>query len=595
MDTLLEQGIAHHQAGRLADAERCYRAILRTRPNDPNALHLLGMIAQTMKQYEPAVQLIRRAIAIAPDVAMFHNNLGVALRALGDFALAAECYRRAVELQPAYVEPLANLGALRRDQARLGDSLAAYEQTLRINPDAADIRAAMATTLRDQGRIDEAIQHYRRALAQNPAMPDHHANLCYTLHASDRVTPQEIFDEHLRWSNQHAAALAAAAALYHNDRDPQRRLRVGYVSADLRDHAVAKFLSPLLDHRDRDAFEVLCYSGVARPDAVTASIRSRVDGWRDVAALGDRQLCDLVRRDRIDILIDLAGHTNGTRMLAFARNPAPVQLTYLGYPDTTGLAAMDWRITDAIADPVGVTDAWHTERLARIDGCFLAYVLPPDLPPIAPLPATKSGCVTFGSFNNLSKISPTTLRLWRDVLAAVPTSRMVIKTSMFEDPATLELSRQRFADAGVPMHRIELLPPVRGQDAHLKTYARIDIALDTFPYNGTTTTCETLAMGVPLISLHGRHHVSRVGLSLLTAAGFGDWATDDPRRFVEIARSLASDLDSLRQLRTAIRDRLKSSPLCDGVRLARGIESAYRNAWRQWCVGKTQENRPDGH
>jgi predicted O-linked N-acetylglucosamine transferase (SPINDLY family) len=279
-------------------------------------------------------------------------------------------------------------------------------------------------------------------------------------------------------------------------------------------------------------------------------------------------------------------------MLAFARKPAPVQFTYCGYPDTTGLAAMDWRITDAIADPVGLTDAWHTERLARVDGCFLAYVLPPDLPPIAPLPAAQSGCVTFGSFNNLSKISPTTLRLWRAALAAVQGSRMVIKASMFEDPATLELSRRRFADAGLPMDRVELLPPVRGQDAHLQTYARVDIALDTFPYNGTTTTCEALAMGVPVVSLHGRHHVSRVGLSLLTAAGFGNWATDDPQQFVERTRLLASDLSLLRELRATMRERLKASPLCDGIRLTRGVESAYRNAWQLWCVGQTKENRP---
>ena len=594
MHSLLGQGLAYHQAGRLAEAERCYRTLLQQNPNDPNALHLLGMVAQAVNEHESAVQLIRRAIAISPGVAMFHNNLGAALRRMGDLPAARESYRRAVQLQPDYPEAWANLGTLLRDQTRLVDSLAAYEQALRRR-DLPAIRAAMATTLRDMGRIEEAIEHYRRALAADPTMADQHANLCFTLHASDRVTPQEIFDEHVAWARRHADSLTAWAPPHENDRDPQRRLRIGYVSADLRDHAVAKFLAPLLDHRNRERFEVICYSGVSRPDAVTASIQSRADGWREIASLTDAQLADLIRRDCIDVLVDLAGHTNGTRLLAFARKPSPVQFTYLGYPDSSGMTAMDWRISDAVADPPGMTDRWHTEQIARVDGCFLAYPLPPDLPPLTPPPAMNGGFVTFGSFNNLSKISPATLALWRDVLSAVPASRMLIKASMFEDPATRDLSARRVADAGLPMDRVQLLPPVRGQNTHLETYARIDIALDTFPYNGTTTTCEALAMGVPVISLYGSHHVSRVSLSLLSAAGFPRWATDKPQRFIEIACDLAADVSTLAELRGGMRRRLEASALCDGVRLTRGVEEVYRNAWRRWCVGEAKENCPHGH
>jgi predicted O-linked N-acetylglucosamine transferase (SPINDLY family) len=595
--SLVEQGVAHHQAGRLAEAERCYRAALARNPNDADALHLLGMVAHAVKQFDAAAQLIRRAIAVNPSAAMYHNNLGVCLRGSGELEAAAESYRRAVGLKPDYAEAWANLGTVRRDQARLGESADAYGRALAIAPASPVIGASLATTRRDQGLVDEAIGLYRSVLAEQPALADAHANLCYTLHASDRATPGEIFAEHIAWGRVHAAGLADASR-HDNDRAPDRRLRVGYVSADLREHAAATFLEPLIAHRDHEAFEVVCYSGAAGGgDAVTASIRSRVDGWHDVSRLDDARLAGLIRSHRIDVLIDLAGHTNGTRLLTFARKPAPVQLTYIGYPDTTGLAAMDWRITDAVADPLGETDRWHTERLARIDGCFLVYTMADDLPAVAPPPAVANGFVTFGSFNNLSKISPATLRLWRDVLSAVAGSRLVVKASMLIDPPTAEITRQRFMQCGLPMDRVELLPPVRGQSAHLATYARVDVALDTFPYNGTTTTCEALSMGVAVVSLHGRHHVSRVGLSLLTGAGLGEWATDDRGRFVEIARSLAADVPGLAGRRGGMRDRLRLSVLCDGVRLARGVEAAYRNAWRDWCVAggnKDKESSADG-
>src|SRR5439155_17749019 len=351
------------------------------------------------------------------------------------------------------------------------------------------------------------------------------------LHASDRVSGEELFAEHRTWAARHAAPLRSQPP--QRDRDPNRRLRIGYVSPDLRDHPVARFMLPILAHRDRQNFEVTCYSTAVRPDEMTARLRHHVDAWHDVAAMNDAQLAELVRAHRIDILVDLAGHTGEGHLVTFARKPAPVQMTYLGYPNTTGMAAMDYRITDALADPVGVADALHSEKLIRVEGCFLAYTLLDELPPV---PSRDAGPVTFGSFNHLSKISPTTLRLWADVLAAVPQARMIIKATSLGDGPTRTLAAERFAKLGLPMDRVELLGPGRTQEEHLRTYARIDVALDTFPYNGTTTTCEALAMGVPVVSFHGRHHGSRVGLSILSAAGLSDWTTDDPKRFVEAAR-----------------------------------------------------------
>jgi predicted O-linked N-acetylglucosamine transferase (SPINDLY family) len=367
------------------------------------------------------------------------------------------------------------------------------------------------------------------------------------------------------------------------DRNLERQLRVGYVSPDFRDHPVARFLQPVVEYRDRERFEVVCYSSTTKTDEVTARWRGWADHWRDIAALNDEQLAQLVRQDHVDVLVDLAGHTGGGRLTAFARKPAPVQITYLGYPNTSGLKSMDYRITDAHADPVGVAEALHTERLLRIDGCFLAYAILDELPPIS---ARDPGPVTFGSFNNLAKVSPTTVRLWGKILAAEPASRMIIKATSLGDPPTRELATRRFASLGLPMERVELMGPARTQEEHLRTYARIDVALDTFPYNGTTTICEALAMGVPVVSLHGSHHASRVGLSILNAAGFREWATGDRENFVQAACGLAHQSSDGR---TNLRERLRTSTLCDGRGIARKIESAYRSAWKTWCDRGAQE------
>ncbi len=578
---LLHEGIAHHQAGRLAEAERCYRAVLAAEPNHPDAIHLLGVIAYQVRQWRPAVELIARAIALRPDVAMYHNNLGNALRGAGERDHAAAEYERAAAIDPNYAEAHGNVGTIRRDQARFADSIASYERALALKPDLAAGRADMATVLKDQGRVEEAIAQYRRAISTDPSLVEAHSHLLYALHASDRITPRELYDEHVIWGKSHGAKVDSgvnARAWQGVNRDPSRRLRVGYVSPDFRDHPVARFLQPVVEFRDRAQVEVVCYSTGTRADEVTARWRGLADHWRDASALNDAQLADLVRQDRVDVLVDLAGHTGSGRLLVFARRPAPVLITYLGYPNTTGLPAVDYRITDAAADPIGVADELHTEKLLRVDGCFLAYAILDELPPIAPRAA--SGPVTFGSFNNLAKISPTTVRLWTDVLAAMPEARMIIKTTSMGDPPTRELAARRFASLGLPMDRVELLGPARTQNEHLATYARIDVALDTFPYNGTTTTCEALAMGVPVVSLHGSHHASRVGLSILSAAGFREWATDDPKQFVSTARGVA---DQAASLRPTLRDRIRASTLCDGRGIARKIESAYRTAWKTWC------------
>ncbi len=585
MTSPIYQGLALHQAGKLREAEQVYRGILSRNPNDADALHLLGVIATQMQQLQPALRLIESAIRIRPDVAFYHNNLGNIYRMTGELGAAEMSYRRALELNPDYVDPQANLGMVLREQARFDEALAAYERAIQMQPTLADAYSSMGTVLMDQGRIDEALAAYRRAMEFDPADVAAHSNLVYVMHDSDKVMREQLFDEHRRWGRQHAEPLANLIKPHANDRAPGRRLCIGYVSPDFRDHPVARFLWPMIEHRDRENFGIVCFNCVEKPDAVTARYRAAADEWHDVLALNDDALADLIRSRRIDVLVDLAGHTNGSRLLAFARRPAPVQVTFIGYPDTLGMKAIDLRITDSLADPSPESDGRHLELLARVDGCFLCYPLASDLPLVQSSQAVEAGFVTFGSFNNLAKISPATVKLWSDVLAAVPMSKMVIKATRLGDERTCARAAERFTGLGLPMNRVELIGPGRTQGEHLQQYRRIDIGLDTFPYNGTTTTCEALAMGVPVVSLVGDHHASRVGLSLLTAAGHGDWATDDPQRFVEIAAKLASDIPRLAALRGGIREELSRSTLCDGRSYAAKIERIYREAWIRWCHG----------
>ena len=394
--------------------------------------------------------------------------------------------------------------------------------------------------------------------------------------------PDEILAEHRRWAQVHAN-VPGGVPRYANSRDPARRLRVGYVSADFRSHAVGFFFEPLLANHDRNVVEAVCYSGVARPDATTERLRSMASQWRDIGGLSTEQVASMIRADGIDILVDLAGHTSGTRLKVFAHKPAPVQVTYLGYPTTTGLPVMDYRFTDELADPEG-EDVYYTEKLLRLPGAFLCYRPLDNCPPVSPLPAMEKGYVTFGSFNNLSKISPSVISLWVKLLQEVPGSRLFVKNPSLTDTATRERYYGLLEKQGATRDRVELQGRTATQAEHLALYSRLDIALDTFPYNGTTTTCEAIWMGVPVITLAGQRHAGRVGVSILSNAGFGEWIARTPEQYITLAAGLAADVKKLAALRANLRQRMSDSPLCDGQVFARKVETAYREIWRAWCA-----------
>jgi predicted O-linked N-acetylglucosamine transferase (SPINDLY family) len=363
-------------------------------------------------------------------------------------------------------------------------------------------------------------------------------------------------------------------------------LRIGYLSPDFREHSVSYFARSFLGAHNHSAFEVVGYDNSRRPDAVTASIQAMTDQWRRVATLNDDQIASQIRDDRIDILVDLAGHMAGNRLLVFARRPAPVQVTYLGYPDTTGLRRIDYRLTDEIADPAGTSDSFNTERLIRLPGCAWCYTPPDSAPEISPLPAQTSGRLTLASFNNFAKVTLDVIALWVRVLNAVQGSQLLIKAAGLDYPSARQRVLEQFASAGISTDRLELLGRTRTTAEHLAMYQRCDIALDTFPYHGTTTSCEALWMGLPVITLLGQMHLSRVSASLLHAVDLDDCVAQNADEYVGIASAMSRDLARLAELRLSLRERMRGSPLLDAKAFTRGLEEQYRQMWVNWVTGQ---------
>jgi predicted O-linked N-acetylglucosamine transferase (SPINDLY family) len=442
----------------------------------------------------------------------------------------------------------------------------------------------LGNVLKEMRRFPDALRYLHQAIHLNPKHPSPHSNFIYALHYPHGMDVQTIFAEHIVWNARHARKLGREIPPHENDRSPDRRLRIGYVSADFRRHSVAYFLQNPFLHHDPASVEIFCYSDVTRPDEFTARLRAAAHHWRETAQWERDDLVRKIREDRIDILVDLAGHTGGSRLPVFACKPAPVQITYLGYPDTTGLTAMDYRLTDPIADPVGETERFHTEQLLRLPQTFLCYSPSPDAPEVSPLPAVANGYITFGSFNALAKITPPMIAVWSDLLQQTPGSRLIIKShSGLTEPSCRRRLLEIFASCQISADRLELHSQTPTSQTHLELYGKIDIALDTYPYHGTATTCEALWMGVPVVSLAGSRHISRVGVSLLTSAGLPQFIATSTEAYVRIATQWARDPSGLSKLRSSLRPMMQNSPLLNGRQFAHDLESAYRRVWRQWA------------
>jgi predicted O-linked N-acetylglucosamine transferase (SPINDLY family) len=579
----IELAIAHERAGRLAEAEQVFLDILRQRPDEPGTLHLYGCLALHAGNLPAAAQLIRRSVQFGPEVPQRHNDLGVVLQSMGRSAEAAEAYRAALKLDPDLVDALANLSALLSDTGRLDEALLLAQRAVELNAGHAPAWNNVGRALTHLGRAAEAVLAYRRAVEAAPANPHFQSNVCLTSHYLPDVDPAALFAEHRRYGRQmEAAAAPARPARYVNKRAADRKLRVGYVSADFRQHSVGYFIEAAIEKHDRAAFEVVCYSDVDIPDSMTTRMQAQATGWRAIHGLPNESVVRLVQQDQIDILVDLAGHTSRNRLPVFAAKPAPVQVSYLGYPNTTGLSAMDYRITDSHVDPPGGdADQLSVEKLIRLDPCAWCYRPPEPHPPVAPAAGERP--VTFGTFNAIAKVNEPLIATWSAILREVPESRFFMKAGGLAAPSAAQRVRAQFISNGIEAERVELVSHVLAASQHLAAYAQLDIALDTFPYHGTTTTCEAMWMGVPVVTLAGRTHAGRVGVSLLSNLKLTELIAPDREAYVQIAVELARDRKRLASLRQGLRQRMLASPLMNGFDFTRRLEAAYRTMWRQWC------------
>ena len=573
--------VTAEESARLEEAIAAYRQAIFLKPDYPEARYNLGVALQDRGQLVEAIAAYRQAIALKPNLPEAHNNLGNAFKEAGQLEDAIAAFRQAIVLKPNLPEAHNNLGNALRDRGQLDEAIASFRQATALRPNYPEAHSNLGNSLKDQGQLDKAIASYRQAIAHHANFPGVHSNLIYTLHFHPGVDAGAITEEQQRWNQQFAVPLRKSLRAHANDRAPERRLRIGYVSPDFWHHVICHFLTPLLEAHDHTSLEIFCYASVRRPDAITERLKKTADVWRDVLGLRDEALADLIREDQIDILVDLTQHMADHRLLGFARKPAPVQVGWVGYPASTGLETMDYRFTDGLMEPEGSAWSDSVETPVRLPDSWFCFDPIDEYPEPGPLPALTAGQVTFGSLNNFCKINETVLHLWVQVLQRVPDSRLLLQCP---PGSTQARARQWFEAHGLASHRLELVSRTATRAEFLRLFERIDLALETCPYTGGTTTCEAIWMGVPVPTFPGASAVSRIGLSMLSAIGLHELIAADPEDYVRLTADLATDLPRLAELRSTLRRRMKGSAFMNAPRFAQNVEAAYRKMWRQWCA-----------
>lgn len=575
-----QQALAHVDAARPDLAEPLLRKVLQKLPRNPEVNATMGLVLRRLKRYPQSEFHFQCALAAEPANAVYLNNYGNLLLETLRLVEARSCFERALAQTPDDPPPLLGLCTACIGLGDYEAAIVAGRRGVEVAPGHPRALANLGAALVNACLIQEAVPVHRAATEAAPESGFFVPGYLATLHYDETLEPSFVAAEHRRLAPRllppGAAEDPQGVALSRTPRDAGKRLRVGYLSSDFRSHSCAMFIEPILEHHERAAVEVRCYF-TGEADSETARIKRKADRWLSVAGQSDDQLVATLRAERLDILVELNGHTEGSRLEALSRRVAPVQATYLGYPNTTGVPNIDYRIVDAITDPAGPQDADASEKLVRLDRCFLCFRPRDDAPPVASVDAQRP--VRFGSFNAGFKVSTDSLRTWGRVVAATPGSVLVLKNKHLGDAGVRTRLLAVLAQAGVSADRVELLPSVPGVAEHLSLYAQVDIALDCWPYNGTTTTCEALWMGVPVIGLRGRAHVSRVGESLLGTVGLSDLVAGDADEFVQVATRLAADRGRLATLRSTLRDRVRASPLCDAAGMARAMERAMRAMW----------------
>ncbi|MGH7132866.1 MAG: tetratricopeptide repeat protein [Phycisphaerales bacterium] len=576
----LEQARESLAAGRANQAKAAVQRVLRESPRDVEANALMRAILLGQGQFAEALPFARRAHEGATEDPANAMELGRLLAHLGQFAEAEKLLRRAVEDLPERGEGWHGFVAVLLSQQKLAEALGVARAARGRFAMNAAIGQQLATTLLELGRAAEAAEVLGGLLMDHGQNAQLVCNLATVMNYAEGIDAQRIEQAH-RNAGRVVGLSRMPKTIAHGKLDAGKRpVRVGFLSADLYSHSVAYFLEPLLEHLDRARFEAVCYATGVTEDETTARLKKHAALWRRVAALSDEAIGKQIAADKIDVLIETSGLTAGHRLGSLLDHPAPVQMTWCGYPNTTGCSFIDVRVVDKVTDPAGAENRC-VENLARVDGCFLCYRPDTAAPAVSPLPAEHEGVITFGSFNNFAKVNEGLVRIWAKALNAVPRSRLLLKAAALAEAGTREFITGWFAELGITRERLVLLEPTRGKAEHLAAYGRVDIALDTYPYHGTTTTCEALWMGVPVVTLRGDRHASRVGASLLRAAGLPELVASDEGNFVGIAARLAGDIGALAKIRVGLREKVRGSELCDARGFAERFGCLIEREWRK--------------
>ena len=590
-NALYETAVEFYQKRDFAEAEKALRQTLALNPLHLGALLHIAQIYRAQGAFlknndmlQAALDFFNRAIAIRPDEDTY-LNIGFILELQGNYRALIETSEACLARYPNSVRSLLATATYHDHFQKYEEALKYFEKALAIEPGNGEIYAHMATTLKELGRVDEAISMQKKALELSPDKPWIYSNMLLAMVYASSVSPEELADTSRLFGERIADRLIRKRP-FQNDKNPNRKLRIGYVSADFRGHAVAFFLAPIY-HCNKENFELFAYSKTQQEDSITNFMKQFFDGWRDIKFLNDDNTADLIEKDKIDILVDLAGHTGHNSLPVFARKPAPVQVSWLGYPATTGMKAMDYRITDSYAEPEDMTEHLNVERLWRLPDIFCAYLPHPGSPAVIDHPPFEdNGHITFGCFNNFTKVTDDVLRTWAKVMANVPNSHFLLEIAGIESEKICTEVEERLKKHGLPIDRLIL--KARSSANQFVLYNKIDIALDPYPCNGGTTSFDTLWMGVPLVSLAGKHFVSRMGVTVLTNAGLPELIAQDTEEYIRISSDLANDRDRLRDLRKGLREKFAASPAMDRERFARNMENAFREMWKKWVEGASQ-------
>lgn len=616
IEQIIQLAFEYYQAGQFIKAEEYLKKAIAFQPGNAELYNNLGLVLQGMGKIKEAVEYFQKAISLEPNLADAYYNLANICREIGDIDKAIIYYQKATQLDNENYDAYVNLGIALKETGNLDEAIHSYQKALKLNPESADAYVNLSIAMKEKGHLQEAINFckkalnldpenpyafinmgnalllqgkledaeecFRNALIKNPSFSIAYSNLLCSLNYNLKYNEEMIFLEHKRFSERFEKN-KSYKIFEKKYKDKLEKLKIGYVSPDFRQHSVFYFIESVLSAHNHERFEIFCYSNVSAVDDKTRYIQQYADHWKSIVGMSDELVTQIIQQDGIDILIDLAGHTAGNRILLFAHKTTPLQISWIGYPATTGLSTIDYKIVDSHTDPPGKTEQYFTEKLLRMKDCFLCYTPDRDAPSVSLLPALTQRHITFGSFNNFAKINMDVVRIWSRILKVVDESHLVLKAFSFLDDETRNNAMKMFSDEGIEEGRVELLPPLPSIREHLNVYSRIDIALDTFPYNGTTTTCEALWMGVPVITLAGKSYAGRVGGSLLTNVGLKDCIAYSEEEYVEIAVKMAEDIQRLQDLRFSLRDMMKGSPLMDAKVFTLSLERCFEEIWQTWC------------